>query len=610
MPSSPSPTLDVEKTLESLSLAEKASLLAGSDFWHTAALPRHGVPAIKCTDGPNDARGGRFFNPETAKMAPDVRVPERALREVYLRPFQIAVRDGKPGVVMSSYNKVNGVRVSESRLVLDLILGQEWGFEGLVMSDWVRHLLLRQEPQCRPRHGNSRPRPVGVHTIDERARKVLAFVRLATESVVLLKNSAGALPVDAAACADVAVIGPNAGLAAACGGGSASLQPHYTSSVLEGIRAHLRAANPAARVHHEPGVFGHVLLPPFIAGKTVAEVPIELFNEPHTVPSRRAFDSLLILDTTYQLMEYEHPRRGWQRLHVQGGGARRRRRRLAAAPPRPGGSLALDPDESIRRAAHLARRCGHVFVVAGLNAGLEKEGMDRASMSLPPCVDDLVAAVLDANPAAAIATQAGNPIAMPWRERAPAIVHSWYGGYEAGDTVADVLFGAANPSGRLPVTFLDRLEGGPAFLSVGSDNGSVMYAEDVFVGYRWFEARRIEPAFPFGHGLSYTTFRASDAEVALQVENTGSRSGAELVRLYVSFVTARPPGKLCFLRPLRTVAGFEKVFLAAGECKLATLPIRKDDISVWDERRQSWCCEAGEYSVSAVTGADSLALPL
>ncbi|KAL8397441.1 hypothetical protein RB594_004242 [Gaeumannomyces avenae] len=438
-------------------------------------------------------------------MALDVGVSERALREVYLRPFQIAVRDGKPGVVMSSYNKVNGVHVSESRLVLDLILGREWGFEGLVMSDWYGtyscaeslNAGLDMEMPGPARYRNTQAilaavssGKVGVHTIDERARKVLGFVKaasrarvadqettrdspedrklnreLATESVVLLKNSAGALLVDAAACADVAAIGPNAGLAAACGGGG----------------------------------------------------------------------------------------------------------------------LALDLDEGIRRAAHLARRCGHAFVVAGLNADLEKEGMDRASMraARSPCLG------------------------------APAIVHSWYGGCEAGNTAADVLFGAANPSGRLPVTFPDRLEDGPAFLSFGSDNGSVMYAEDVFVDYRWFEARRIEPAFPFGHRLSYTTFRAldlrvSDAEVALQVENTGSRSGAELVRLYVSFVTARPPGKLCFLRPLRTLAGFEKVFLAAGECKLATLPIRKDGISVWDERRQSWCCEAGEYSVSAVTSADSL----
>ncbi|KAL8336009.1 hypothetical protein RB601_000039 [Gaeumannomyces tritici] len=546
-------------------------------------------------------------------MAPDVRVPERALREVYLRPFQIAVRDGKPGVVMSSYNKVNGVRVSESRLVLDLILGQEWGFEGLVMSDWYGtyscakslNAGLDMEIPGPARYRNTQATlaavnsgKAGVHTIDERARKVLAFVRLATESVALLKNSAGALPVDAAACADVAVIGPNAGLAAACGGGSASLQPHYTSSVLEGIRAHLRAANPAARVHHEPGVFGHVLLPPFIAGKTVAEVPIELFNEPHTVPSRRAFDSLLILDTTYQLLEYEHPRRGWQRLHVQGGGARRRRRRLAAAPPRRGLPAGRQPGAGPGRGHPTCRPSGPALR-ARLRRGRAQRGPGEGRYG--PRVH-VTAAVLDANPAAAIATQAGNPIATPWRERAPAIVHSWYGGCEAGDTVADVLFGAANPSGSLPVTFLDRLEGGPAFLSFGS----VMYAEDVFVGYRWFEARRIEPAFPFGHGLSYTTFRASDAEVALQVENTGSRSGAKLVRLYVSFVTARPLGKLCFLRPLRTVAGFEKVFLAAGECKLATLPIRKDDISVWDERRQSWCCEAGEYSVSAVTGADSL----
>lgn len=442
---------------------------------------------------------------------------------------------------------------------------------------------------------------ISQQTIDERAKKVLELVnhtatarvsveettrdspkdrsfnrRLATESVVLLKNSSKLLPLKPEDCGDVAIIGPNAKLAAACGGGSANLRPYYTSSVFQGIRDQLPSS---AEIHFEPGVFGHVLLPYFTGDHVTDEdgkpgVSIAFFNEPESSgQTRRPFDQQSIPDTTYQLMDYDHPDRGKtfyismtayykpeieglydfglasygvSKLYIDehlvidnatsqrhggmffGQGSREERGTYAMKAgqiyrlrveagsaltsitpgdsliPLPGGAcrlggcLKLDPDEGIRRAVAAAKKSKHTFIVVGLNADLEKEGKDRDSMSLPPHVDDLVSAVLGAQPNAIVVTQAGNPIEMPWRDQAQTVLHSWYGGNEAGNAVADVVFGKVNPSGKLPVTFPRKLQHGPSFLSFGSDNGKIYYSEDVFVGHRWFEAREIEAAFPFG----------------------------------------------------------------------------------------------------------------
>ncbi|KAJ0421832.1 putative beta-glucosidase K [Aspergillus carlsbadensis] len=814
--------IDVEATLESLTLQEKVSLLSGSDFWHTTSLPTHSIPPLKCTDGPNGARGSRFFNPvpalcipcgtglgatwnaellqsagallshecaakgahiwlgptvnivrgplngrgfegfsedpvlsgvlagaiirgvqgsgdtiaalkhfvgneqETQKVSVDLWMSERALREVYLKPFQIALRDGRPGVVMASYNRVNGTHVSENKKLLGEVLRQEWGFEGLVMSDWFGTYSCADSlnagvdiemPGPSKQRGEKALIAVGTgkvsqRTIDERARKVLELVnkaatsrvspvettrdspedralnrRLASESVVLLKSSESILPIEPEDCTDIAIIGPNAKLPAACGGGSASLRPYYTSSVFQGIQAQVPAD---AKVHFEPGVFGHVLLPYFTGDHVTDEssqpgVSIAFFNEPESIQGRKHFDYQNIPDTTYQLMDYTHPEKsdvfyismranyqpevngcyefglasyGMSKLYIDdhlvidneseqahggmffGHGSSEKRgtydmlagrtyrlrveagSALTSKVPgafisvpggacRLGGSLKLEPAEGISRAVTLAKRCKHVFLVVGLNADLEKEGKDRESMSLPPHVDDLVAAVLDAHPDAIIITQAGNPIAMPWRHKAKTILHSWYGGNEAGNAVADVIFGKVNPSGKLPVTFPDRLEDGPTFLSFGSDNGRVYYAEDVFVGHRWFEARGIEVAFPFGHGLSYTTFAISNirmlaSDVLVDIQNTGSMAGAEVVQMYISYSSPQSAKKSRFLRPVRTLVGFHKTFLEPGQKAPVIISLDKYSTAVWDEKCDSWVCEAGTYTVSVVVSSGCL----
>ncbi|RGP62712.1 hypothetical protein FSPOR_9099 [Fusarium sporotrichioides] len=815
-------TIDVESTLVSLTLTEKISLLSGSDFWHSVSIPSHGIAAVKCTDGPNGARGGRFFNPvpalcipcgtglgatwnpellyaagqllsreceakgahvwlgptvnlvrgplngrgfesfsedphlsgvlataivkgvqsrgtaaalkhfvandqETAKMSTDICMSARALREVYLKPFQMAVRDAKPKVVMSSYNKVNGVHVSESKKLLQDILRGEWEYDGLVMSDWYGTYGCTDALNAGvdiEMPGPSRHRAdkaivavvsgkVSGRTIDDRVRRVLQLVnntaaarvskkettrdsaddralnrRLATESVILLKNSSGLLPVQAQDCEDVAIIGPNAKLPAACGGGSANLRPYYTCSVFQGIRKQLPSN---AKVQFEPGVFGHVLLPYFTGDDVINDkgnpgVSIFFFNEPESIPDRKPFDQQNIPDTTYQLMDYSHPdqsetfymsmRANFEpeidglyefglasygvsklyiddnliidnetvqshsgmffghgstevrgtyemkadqtyRLRVEAGSASTSRASGGSFIPIPGGAcrlggcLKLEPAEGIRRAVAAVKKCKYTFVVVGLNADLEKEGKDRESMSLPPYVDDLVSAVLEVQPNAIVVTQAGNPIEMPWRHQAKTILHSWYGGNEAGNAIADVVFGKVNPSGKLPVTFPSRLQDGPSFLSFGSDNGRIYYAEDVFVGHRWFEARGIKVAFPFGHGLSYTTFstskmRTTGSDVRVDVKNTGSMAGAEVLMLYISFDPIKSGKKSRFLRPLRTLVGFHKVFLEPNQEVSVVMSLDRYSTAVWDEIADSWLCEAGTYTTSVVNHSGSL----
>ncbi|KAJ0161688.1 putative beta-glucosidase K, partial [Colletotrichum tanaceti] len=647
---------------------------------------------------------------ETDNMSLDVCVSDRALREVYLLPFQIALRDGNPRVLMSSYNKIGGLHVSENPRILQDILRKEWGFDGLIMSDWYGTYSCEAALNAgvdMEMPGPSRYREkealaavfsgkVSHHTIDERARKVLQFVndaasarvadeettrdvpedrvlnrRLAGEGVVLLKNAGRILPLRPDDCDEVAVIGPNADLAAACGGGSARHTGFVTGH---------EQGTPRARL------YGHVLLPAFTADHVFTDagepgVTIEVFNEPHTVEDRRPFDRVTIPDTTYQLMDYGHPEkeetfflsmrarfvpehtatyefglatygvgdlfindelvidnsteqtpggmffgkgsaekratydmRAGERycLRVEAGSASTSKVKggsLLAIPGgacRLGGCRRINAEEGIRRAVDLAKRCKYTFVVAGLNADLEKEGRDRETMDMPPHVDELIDAVLGAQPDAVVITQAGNPVSMPWRRNASTMLHSWYGGNEAGNAVADVVFGRVNPSGKLPMTFPARLEDSPAFLGFGSDNGKVHYSEDVFVGYKWYEARKMEVAFPFGHGLSYTSFRLSDLQVKpsrieVAVENTGKVAGAEVVCLYIKYATKSPKSR--FARPLRSLMGFAKVFLDPGETKLATIAIDRYSTAVWDEKRGSWCCEKGTYTASVTAGS-------
>lgn len=277
---------------------------------------------------------------------------------------------------------------------------------------------------------------------------------------------------------------------------------------------------------------------------------------------------------------------------------------------RVGGCKCLDPEAEISKAVQLASKCKQTVIFAGLNGDWESEGYDRPDMDSPPNVDKLISKVLIANPNAVIVIQSGTPVAMPWADDAKAILQAWYGGNETGNAIADVLYGRVNPSAKLPLTFPRHLFQNPAFLNFRSERGRVLYGEDVYVGYRYYEKLGVAPMFPFGHGLSYTTFGYSDLKVSLSqvevpssssqvsinvrcsIENTGHREGAEVVQAYIRQSTHS------ISRPVKELKGFTKVFLQPGEKKTVEIVIeRRYACSFWDEGRDKWVMEQGEYEV-------------
>ncbi|THW62261.1 hypothetical protein D6D20_04410, partial [Aureobasidium pullulans] len=267
------------------------------------------------------------------------------------------------------------------------------------------------------------------------------------------------------------------------------------------------------------------------------------------------------------------------------------------------GCKRLDFDVSIMEAADLARSVDQVVLFTGLSGEWESEGQDRPHMNLPPSNDDLISAVLDANPNTVIVVQSGTPVAMPWADKAKAIVQAWFGGNETGNGIADVLYGDVNPSGKLPLTMPRRIQDNPAYSNYRCEGGRTLYGEDMYVGYRWYENIETAPLFPFGHGLSYTTFEMTNLElrqggsnnltVSCQVENNGGRAGAQVVQVYVAAPKSHYVG-----RPVKELKGFTKVFLEAGETDKVEIDLDLvQATSYWDEIEDKWCSEAGTYKI-------------
>ncbi|KNA96007.1 beta-glucosidase [Fusarium oxysporum f. sp. lycopersici 4287] len=668
---------------------------------------------------------------ESARMAVDVQITERALREVYLLPFMIAVEMASPRVFMTAYNKVNGTHAPDNHHLLQDILRDEWKWDGLVVSDWFGTYSTTEAinaGQDLEMPGPTRWRgetlvhavtsnKVKRSTLDERVRNILKLVKhsmentsippnapetqlqseensrllreAAAESVVLLKNDKGVLPLDPAK--PVAVIGPNADISTYCGGGSASLRAYHTVSPLEGIRGI------AKDVSFTKGLYGHRSLPQIgKLLKTVGEqrqgFTLRIYNDPPPSSgpdTRKVLETRILDDSNIWFVDYEHPAleqiwyadiegvltpektgewdfglcvHGTGELFIDGelvvsnvvdqkpgssflgcGTVEKTGSRMLEGGKsynvvvrwgcdktsdlkvsgvvdfgqggmRLGGCPRLEPRQALQDAVELAKSVDQVVLCVGTSGEWESEGQDRANMSLPPGSDDLISAVLQANPNTVVLIQSGTPVSMPWVDQASTIAQAWFGGNEAGNGIADVLFGAMNPSGKLPITMPRRVSDNPSALSFRSECGRVLYSEDVHVGYRWYDTLDIEPLFPFGHGLSYTTFTLSDLRVeehgeseskklivSVNVTNTGSRSGAAVVQVYV-----KPPHPTpltasaldTITRSSKELKGFAKINLvpgANGRAKVELDVLRAT--SYWSEREDYWCSDAGDYTV-------------
>jgi beta-glucosidase len=267
----------------------------------------------------------------------------------------------------------------------------------------------------------------------------------------------------------------------------------------------------------------------------------------------------------------------------------------------------------MERAVALAAQADVALVFAGLSSEWESEGFDRADLRLPGDQDELIARVAAANPNTVVLLNVGSAVEMPWLEQVGAVVLAGYPGQEAGNAIADVLFGDVNPSGRLVQTFPMRLEDTPAYLNFPGENGRVLYGERLFVGYRYYDTKRIAPLFPFGFGLSYTTFAYDGLrlsapvigpdetlQVAIDVTNTGERAGQEVVQVYVRDVAARLP------RPEKELKAFAKVALAPGARRTVTLPLPRAALAYFDDRAHEWVAEAGTFEVLVGASAQDI----
>jgi beta-glucosidase len=633
-------------------------------------------------------------------------IDERALREIYLPPFESAVKRAGVWAVMSGYNKLNGVYASENKRLLTDILRQEWRFDGLVMSDWfgshstaptVNAGLDLEMPGPTRDRGEKlvaavRAGEVDAATVRERARNVLRLIarigalgeptieperavdrpehralirRAGAEGTVLLAND-GILPLDPARCGRLALIGPNAAVAQIMGGGSAQLNPHYRVSPLEGITAVVDAD----RVGHETGCTNHRLRPllrgpvtvEYFASPDLSGPPVHREDRtdgevmwlgevaPGVDPARfsarltatfvptasgrheiglvSAGRSRLLVDGERVVDAWEGWRPGGNyfgegndeavgtidlvagrsyRIEVEF--ASTEHRALGVKALRIGITLPLG-EEAIQRAVDLARRSDVALLFVGLNGEWDTEGQDRPDLELPGRQNELVERVAAVQPRTIVVLQSGAPVTMPWHQRVAAVVQAWYPGQECGNAIADVLFGKADPGGRLPQSFPARLQDDPAFGNYPGENGKVHYREGIFVGYRHHEKRGIRTLFPFGHGLSYTRFRhdglrldtdrlapGGELTLSLDLTNIGDRAGQEVVQVYVRDQEASVP------RPGKELKAFAKLALQAGETRTVTLPLAMRALAWFDEARAAWVAEPGTFEL--LVGASS-----
>jgi beta-glucosidase len=486
----------------------------------------------------------------------------------------------------------------------------------------------------------------------------------ARDSVVLLKNERALLPLDANRVRSVAVIGPNASVARLGGGGSAQVVPPYSVSPLEGIK---RRVGGKVRVEHAPGVvaledtsviptenlrtpdgrerglqgeyFPNVELAgePSIkrvdpqlnfrwaTGSPAAGFPDDRFSTRWTSSlvadvsgryslslssndgGRLYLDDKLVID----LWADHATLTGAAVVELKAGEPRRLR--VEHYESRGHADVRLGwrriEEGTLRAAVEAAGRADVAVVFAGLSEATETEALDRADLNLPEGQDELIAAVVRANPRTVVVLNSGGPlIPRGWLERVPALVQAFYLGQEGGSALAEILFGDASPSGKLPASWPRRWEDSHAFGRYPGSGGVVSYTEGLLVGYRWFDAKRVAPLFPFGHGLSYTRFEykglrlTRDADgahvgVEFEVANVGTRAGAEVAQVYVGDVESSLP------RPPKELKGFAKVFLKAGERRRLTFKLPASAFAFYDPARHEWVAEAGEFNVAV--GASS-----
>jgi len=636
-------------------------------------------------------------------------VDERTLREAYFPMFEAAVKEAQVGAVMSAYNRVNGTFAGENTELNLQILKQEWGFNGILMSDWggihdgiaaanagldlempegahlSREVLLSA----------IRARAVSPETIDDKVRRILRIaIRFgfidhnqwrpdlpiysqeskavaldqARAGIVLLKNQDGILPLDPARINTVALIGPNAARPVTSGGGSAFVNSFLPKSFLIGISDFLgtkvnvlhTAGLPSAvdvmrgTKFAPPGLTGEMFATPDFTGAPVAtthatyldQFKSELWGSKAkqargirwtgTFVAPKAGPYLLLVGagssdayTLYidgQSLIVQPHREGqaaaWRILDLKENQSISVRLDYVQDSQRFRCGLGLVPmDELVtKEAKRIAALADVVVVCSGFDDTSESEGFDR-TFGLPWGQDRLIAEVAGINPRTVVTVTSGGSVGMlPWLGKVPGLLATWYPGQEGGTALAEILFGARSPEGRLPVTFERSWDQSPVRdhyqPTIDAVTGllHVRYAEGLFFGYRYYTSAGKEPLFPFGFGLSYTAFEFTDleikvlgtlangADVTFRVKNTGNRASAEVAQVYVSQMAPKLP------RPVRELKNFAKVRLAPGESRAVTVHLDARAFSYWDVETHAWKMDPDRFVIQV--GRSSVDLPL
>lgn len=650
-------TFDVASILQQLTVDEKIQLLSGLNFWQTPAIERLGIPSLYITDGPHGVRkqkessggevaldqtepatcfptasalasswdreliqtvgaaigrearamrvsvvlgpgvnikrsplGGRNFeyfsedpllssqmaaafiqgvqaqgvgtsikhfaanNQEYRRMTIDTIVDERALREIYLASFETAVKASTPWTVMSAYNALNGTPCSQNPRLLTDILRNEWGYRGLVVSDWGG--VYQRVPALKAGNDLEMPGNNGAHNhvvkeAIERGELPMATLDASVERILhLIKKSLPALHEPL----------------------SYDRKDHHSL-------ARTAAANGAVLLKNDDAML------PLAPGQSIGVIGA-FAKKPRYQGAGSSLMAPSRLNTAYAGMRMRY--NGKKIPYAAGYGVRDH-----------------NPDASlIAQAVAVAQSVETVVLFIGLPDIYETEGIDRAHMRLPDAHNALLEAVVAVNPRVVVVLSNGAPVEMPWLQRVPAVLEGYLGGQAGGLAIADILFGDVNPSGKLAETFPVAWQDNPAHAYFPGTPQVVEYRESIYVGYRYYNTAQTHVNFPFGHGLSYTTFAYSDMqvsaasisadeplEVSLTVTNTGRRAGAEVVQLYV-----RDERSTVF-RPHHELKGFNKVWLEPGESKLLTFTLNRRAWAFYDVKSADWLVESGTFEV-------------
>jgi len=532
-------------------------------------------------------------NQEFERSSINVEMDERTLREIYLPAFEAGVKEAGALSVMGAYNKFRGQHCCHNDYLLNQVLKGEWHFQGSVISDWdgthdTREAALNGldlEMGTGKSYENfylSKAYKEGIQRgefpmagLDDKVRRNLRVLfatggvdgrrsgsintrehqeiarKIAQEGMVLLKNSGNLLPITAEKYPTIAIIGENATRLFAAGENSAGVKAFREISALQGILARVGSR---ANITYSAGY-----LQPKASRSDTRDAAGAQVNQ--------------------QVIKDQEQAR-----------------------------LLAD------RAVQVAKAADLVIFVGGYchQAYGDDEAYDRKDLHLSSDQDGLIARIAEANPRTIVTLISGSPIVMPWLDKVPAVLQAWYGGSEAGNALASVLFGDVNPSGKLPFSFPKALSDSPAHTgdarTFPGANGTVEYREGLLVGYRWFDTKQIEPLFPFGYGLSYTTFSygglnitanpaAHMVNIECEITNTGQREGAEVVQVYVQ------PRKPSLMRPTKELKGFTKVNLKPGETRKITVALNDRAFAYYSPKQKGWIAEAGEYGI--LVGASS-----